>query len=190
MATMTAATGLPWGRPLVRDDLDRMPDDGHRYELLDGSLLVSPAPRLRHQRAVFRLARLLDDACPSDLEIVVAPFDVVLGADTVLLPDLLVARHSDLTERALSGTPLLAVEVLSPSTRRIDLTVKRDRFRAAGTPSYWVVDPDEPSLTAWELAADGAYVEVTRVTGGETARLTRPFDVRVTPSALVDDRES
>jgi hypothetical protein len=47
MATMTAATGLPWGRPLVRDDLDRMPDDGHRYELLDGSLLVSPAPPRR-----------------------------------------------------------------------------------------------------------------------------------------------
>ena len=54
MATMTAATGLSWGRPLVRDDLDRMPDDGHRYELLDGSLLVSPAPRVRHQRAVTR----------------------------------------------------------------------------------------------------------------------------------------
>jgi Uma2 family endonuclease len=66
MATMTADTGRPWGRPLVRDDLDRMPDDGHRYQLLDGSLLVSPAPRLRHQRAVFRLARLLGDARPSD----------------------------------------------------------------------------------------------------------------------------
>jgi len=190
MATMTAATGLPWGRPLVRDDLDRMPDDGHRYELLDGSLLVSPAPRMRHQRAVTRLWRLLDDACPADLEVFVAPFDVVLAADTVLLPDVLVARRPDLTERDLSGAPVLAVEVLSPSSRLIDLTVKRDRFRAAGTPSYWVVDPDEPSLTAWELAADGAYAEVARVTGGETARLTRPYDVLVIPSALVGDRGS
>ena len=188
MATMTAATGLPWGRPLVRDDLDRMPDDGHRYELLDGSLLVSPAPRLSHQRAAFRLARLLDDACPSDLEVVVAPFDVVLGADTVLLPDLLVARRSDFTERELSGAPVLAVEVLSPSTRRIDITVKRDRFRAAGTPSYWVVDPGEPSLTAWELAPDGGYEEVARVTGGDGARLSRPYAVDVVPSDLVDDR--
>jgi Uma2 family endonuclease len=108
-----------------------------------------------------------------------------MTAATVLLPDVLAARRSDLTERDLSGAPVLAVGVLSPSTRRIDVTVKRDRFRAAGTPSYWVVDADEPSLTAWELAADGAYAEVARVTRGETAPLTRPYDVRVSPSALV-----
>ena len=95
-----------------------------------------------------------------------APVDVVVGPSTVLEPDVLVARRSDLTERNLPAAPVLAVEVLSPSTRRIDLGTKRLAFEAAGVPSYWVVDPDEPLLTAFELE-HGSYHEVARVTGDE-----------------------
>jgi len=58
-----------------------MPDDGHRYELLDGVLVASPSPARRHQRAVLRLARLLDDSLPADLEVLIAPFDVALAVD-------------------------------------------------------------------------------------------------------------
>jgi Uma2 family endonuclease len=177
-------TALPWSQPFTRADLDQMPDDGHRYELLDGILLVSPAPKPLHQRAVLRLAIRLNAACPEGLEVFTAPLDVVLAEDTVLEPDVLVARQSDLTERDLPAVPLLAVEVLSPSTRRIDLLLKHSRLEAAGSPAYWVIDPDEPSLTAWQLV-DGRYEQKATVTGDEPYEATMPFAVTITPSDLV-----
>lgn len=99
-------------------------------------------------------------------------------------PDLLVARRTDLTDRDLPAAPRLAVEVLSPSTRRLDLTLKLARFEAAGCPSYWVVDPLRPSLQAWELR-DGTYAEVASVHGNETFEATQPFGLTVTPDRLV-----
>lgn len=98
MAT-EVSTGLPRGRALTREDLAEMPDDGHRYELLDGVLIVSPAPSTRHQRALRNLFRVIDAACPESLEVLFAPLDVVLADDTVMQPDLVVARVEDLTER-------------------------------------------------------------------------------------------
>ena len=160
---MGTVTTHPRSRPLTRRDLDAMPDDGHRSELIDGCLVVTPAPTPRHQIVVSGLLRLLSTACPADLRVLVAPLDVVLADDTVVQPDVLVARRDDFTERDLPVAPLLAVEVLSPSTRRVDVTLKRARYEAAGCPSYWVLDPDHPSLTAWNLQ-DG-YVEVAHVEG-------------------------
>jgi Uma2 family endonuclease len=175
---------LPRSRPLTRADLDAMPDDGHRYELVDGVLVVSPAPSPRHQVVLLELYAILRERCPDDLLVLVAPLDVALGESTVLQPDLLVARRSDLTERDLPTAPVLAVEVLSPSTRRFDLMLKRSRFEAAGCPAYWVVDPDEPALRAWELQ-DEAYVEVGHVTGAESFRTERPFPAKISPASLV-----
>jgi len=184
---MDAVTTLPRSRPLTRADLDAIPDDGHRYELIDGVLVVSPAPSWLHQRVVTRLWRLLDSACPVDLEVLVAPFDVAIADNTVLRPDVLVARQRELTQRDLPAAPVLAVEVLSPSTRRVDLTLKRSRYEAAGCPSYWVVDPLEPALTAWDLE-EGAYVEVAHVWRENTWRAERPYLVDVCPHDLVVDR--
>jgi Uma2 family endonuclease len=182
---MAVVTTLPFGQPLTRADLEAMPDDGHRYELLDGSLVVTPAPSRSHQVALLKLAMLLASECPSHLQVLVAPFDVTLAPDTVLQPDLVVADRSELTEHDLPAAPALAVEILSPSTRRIDLTLKRSRLEAAGCPAYWVVDPVEPSLTVWELV-EGRYVDRAHVVGTETAVLARPFPVEVTPSELRD----
>lgn len=139
------------GDVFTEDDLPGMPDDGNRYEIVDGSLIVTPSPIRRHQRAVVALTRRLAQACPPDLEVLVAPFDVRISATTVLQPDVLVTSRDDGDQRQLPGPPLLAVEVLSPSTRLIDLGLKRARYEAAGCPSYWVVDPVAPSLTAWQL---------------------------------------
>jgi len=187
MGVMTGtATWLPRGRPLSYADLEHAPEDGHRYELLDGVLIVSPAPGRLHQRAVLRLAVALSAGCPANLEVLVAPFDVVLAADTALEPDVLVARRSDLTDRNLPAAPLLAVEVLSPSTRRIDLLVKRSRYEAAGVPSYWVVDPVAPGITVLELQ-DGRYETAGEIRGRETYEAARPFLVQLTPTALVED---
>ncbi|MEO6205365.1 MAG: Uma2 family endonuclease [Mycobacteriales bacterium] len=186
MAAMTTMLGLPYGRPLTRADLQDLPeDDGHRYELIDGVLLVSPAPRQRHQVAVGNLHLLLRAACPPDLQVLFAPFAVALAQDTELQPDLLVAPRAQFTERELPGAPLLAVEVLSPSTRRVDLLLKRDRLQQAGCPSYWLVDPDEPSVTVLELS-DGVYVERLHVAGADTAEVTEPFTVVIHPAALLE----
>lgn len=180
MVTMTA---LPRSRPLTRADLEAMPDDGHRYELIDGVLIVTPAPSLDHQRVLGRLHLHLSAAVPDGLEVIFAPFAVALAHDTELQPDLIVARSSDFTPRELPGPPLLAVEVLSPSTRRIDLTLKRDRLEAAGCGAYWCIDPIALSLTAWELE-DGAYTQVAQVAGTETFETTRPFPITIRPADL------
>jgi Uma2 family endonuclease len=181
---MSAVTTLPWGRPLIAEDLDLMPDDGHRYELIDGTLLVSPAPVVRHQRAVSRLLRLLFAAQPDEFEVFTAPLDVRLADDTQVQPDVLVVDSSDPGRKRIAVAPLLAIEVLSSSTRLIDLNLKRARYERAGVASYWVVDPDEPRLIAWELR-DGAYVEVADVRGDASWTSERPFVVTISPASLV-----
>jgi Uma2 family endonuclease len=181
---MSVVTALPYGRPLEHNDLARTPDDGRRYELLDGMLLVSPAPRTLHQLAVARLLVQLSQAAPDGMLVLTAPYDVVLAADTVLQPDLLAAPTGSFTDVDLQGPPSLAVEVLSPSTGRVDLLLKPDRLAVAGCPSYWVVDPDVPAVTVLELQ-DGTYVEVGRATGDDVLEVWRPFPVHIRPGSLV-----
>ena len=102
---------LPWGARLTEDDLAHMPDDGHRYELIDGVLLVTPAPNVAHQRCVVSIVALLHAARPEEHAVLVGPFDVRLSQFTVVQPDVLVARKSDLTDARLEGAPVLAVEI-------------------------------------------------------------------------------
>jgi Uma2 family endonuclease len=179
------ALQLPWGVALTYDDLQNLPEDGHRYELLDGALLVTPSPNHAHQRCVLSLAVVLRDAAPPDLEVIIAPFDWLIGPRTSFEPDILVARRADIGERNLPLPPVLAVEVVSPSTRRIDLVLKRDAYAAAGMPSYWIVDPDVPGLTALRLEG-GAYVEEASVSGDEALIASSPFPVTVVPARLLD----
>ncbi|MFT4234662.1 MAG: Uma2 family endonuclease [Microbacterium sp.] len=185
MTLMTIdAVGLPRGRALTVDDLDTLPDDGHRYELIDGVLIVSPAPSRRHQQAIGNLYVAVRAALPGDLAVLFAPFDVALVDDTLIQPDLIVAADSDYTDKNLPTAPLLAVEVLSPYTRGIDLLLKKDRLERAGCAHYWVVDVTEPSVTAWALQED-AYRQVAQVTGDETFTVTDPFNVSFTPASLI-----
>lgn len=172
------------GAPFTRADLESMPDDGRRYELIDGCLLVTPVPLVPHQFGVGALYRLLHAAAPADVLVLLGPFDVVLAEDTVFEPDLVAARRSDYTHKNLPVAPLLAVEVQSPSTRSFDLHVKRERHERAGTAAYWVVDPMAARLIAWDLR-DGAFVQVADVSGDEAFEAEMPFPVRVVPSALV-----
>jgi Uma2 family endonuclease len=78
----------------------------------------------------------------------------------------------------------LAVEILSPSTRRKDMVLKRSKYEDAGVASYWIVDPAVPSFVAYDLVA-GTYVEAARASGSDTADVTLPFAVSVVPSTLV-----
>lgn len=181
---MVVMTTLPASGDWTVDDLDALPDDGLRYELVDGVLLVSPAPRVLHQCAQARMLVALAGAAPAGVEVLAAPVDVMLSRTRSLQPDLVVYGRDQLRQAKATGLPLLCVEVLSPSTRATDLTLKRHVLEQAGVRSYWLVDPDVPSLTVLELV-DGAYRETAAVTGDEAYDAVRPFAVRVVPSTLV-----
>lgn len=122
---------------------------------------------------------------PADLRVIAAPTDVVLADDSVVQPDLLVVDRDEFADESTAFAPMLAVEILSPSTRRIDLALKRSRYEAAAIPAYWVVDPDAPEIIAWELR-DDEYVEVGRAAGPTTLTLTRPFPIEIVPDRLLD----
>lgn len=175
---------MAWGAPLTVDDIAGAPDDGHRYEVIDGTLVVTPAPSTAHQRAVGNLLVLLHAGLTAGLEVFTGPLDWVAGPSTVLQPDLLVCRTEDLTDANLQGPPVLIVEVLSPSTRAIDLGAKRLAFAAAGVDAYWAVDPMVPAVTVFEH--DGhELIEVATVSGDDAYAATRPYAVRVVPADLV-----
>ncbi|WP_329056818.1 Uma2 family endonuclease [Amycolatopsis sp. NBC_01488] len=171
--------------PLTVHDLEGMPDDGRRRELIDGVLIASPAPGRRHQKIVVKLWRVLEDACPSEYDVLVAPFAVHPGDDTELQPDVLVGRDEDFTEKDLPAPPVLAVEVLSPSTAIYDLNLKKPVYERLGTPSYWVIDPGEPALTVFELDEEGHYQQVAKAAGDEVLEVERPFPVRIVPKELL-----
>ncbi len=185
IAMTNEVSGLPRGRSLTRADLDLMPDDGHRYELIDGVLVVSPAPRIKHQDVVGNLHLALRAAVTPDLKVLMAPVDVALSDDTVMQPDLLVARREDFTERDLPTAPVLAIEVLSPSTRAFDLLLKKDRLERAGCAHYWVIDPDVPAIRTWRLEGD-AYVDSGSASGDDLFRTEAPFPMSFTAVSLVE----
>ncbi|MCL2612374.1 MAG: Uma2 family endonuclease [Nocardioidaceae bacterium] len=171
-------------RPLRVGDLEGVPDDGHRYELVDGTLVVAPSPELSHQAIQSNLLRLLLDRCPPELFVLASPTDVVLADDTVVQPDALVVRRSDLAARRLTAVPLLVVEILSPSTRLVDLGLKLARYESAGVADYWVIDPEgEMTLSAWRLV-DGRYGTAVRVSGDREWVTSAPYDLRISPGRL------
>jgi len=182
--TLTDAWPKP-GEPFTVSDLDRMPDDGHRYELLDGTLIVSPAPGPPHQRVAVMLCHTLELACPEDL-IVFPNVGVRIGPRSALEPDAVVARAADVDGARLCRPPLLVAEILSPDSALRDLNLKQAAYERFGIPSYWVVDPDldQPSLLAFELM-NGEYREAAQVAGDVPFRAVRPFPAEIVPSRLV-----
>lgn len=171
--------------PFTVHDLERMPADGRRYELIDGTLIVSPAPGTRHQKIVIRLGALLEANCPEGMETLTAPYSVRPSDTTELQPDVLVGRAEDFTEKLLPTAPVLAVEVLSPSTALHDLNTKKAVYERIGVPSYWLIDPDQPSMRVFELDSEGHYQLVAKVTGREAFQAQRPFPVRIVPTELL-----
>ena len=141
-------------------DIWDTPEDGKRYEVIDGELYVSPPPVVAHQWGLTRLLLLLGQYVDShDCGMVfVAPIGVVLGIENGLQPDLVYVsrqRQHIITEKAIEGAPDLVVEVLSPSTRARDKGIKRRVYQQAGIPHYWVLDPKTRTLEALKLGTRG-----------------------------------
>jgi Uma2 family endonuclease len=186
MSVVSIAEAWPSpGQPFTVAELDRMPDDGHRYELLDGVLVVSPRPGNPHQEVAAELLGLLRAACPAGMRALPEPA-VQVSRTIEFAPDLVVIRQEQVTAAKCTEPPLLVVEVRSPSTALIDLNLKKAAYERFGVPSYWVVIPDQgkPELIAFELR-DGRYEEAARVSGDEPFAVRRPFDAEVVPARLV-----
>jgi Uma2 family endonuclease len=187
MSVMTAPQFvLPADRPLRVADLDLTPDDGQRYELDDGVLVVSPAPMTIHQRVLHRLEFLLETACPPEFELLPGP-GVVMSEIQYRIPDLVVVRADTIGvgDKNVTKPPELVVEIASPSTAHYDRGRKKVVYAEFRIPAYWIVvpDPDHPSLTAYTLTQDG-YTEVGRAVGGQQFATATPFPVEIVPAAL------
>ncbi|HLX48943.1 MAG TPA: Uma2 family endonuclease [Streptosporangiaceae bacterium] len=186
MSTVTVGEAWPAsGHPFTVEELGRMPDDGRRYELLEGTLVVSPRPGMPHQVVATRLVLVLGNACPPGLHVVAEPA-VQLAKDTEFVPDIAVVGTDQINEAKCISPPVLAVEVRSPSAALIDLNRKKAAYERFGVASYWIVvpDPDSPALIAFDLHEDH-YAETAHITGDGTYRATRPFPVEITPANLV-----
>jgi Uma2 family endonuclease len=164
--------------------LDQLPEDNLRYELLDGTLLVSPAPVVRHQAAVGEMHLLLRAACPADHYVLFAPTDWRPDGRTSLEPDLLVVRRDRIGEMNIVQAPALVVEVLSPSSARIDRTLKFSRYAEGGIGQYWIIDPRVPSVEVYDLV-DGEYQLAAGGQGDETITVSAPLALSVVPADLV-----
>ncbi|HWG74742.1 MAG TPA: Uma2 family endonuclease [Acidimicrobiales bacterium] len=172
-------------RALDLEDLYATPDDGNRYEILDGALVMSPPPGSGHQIVAAELAALLrEGARARGLLALFAPLAWRIGPGQVPEPDLMVVSPEAIGPRAIERPPLLVVEILSPSGRGRDLSEKRRIYAEGRAEWYWIVDPDEPSLTVLRLAGD-VYDEEARVIGSEAYQTEQPFPVRVVPAELV-----
>jgi Uma2 family endonuclease len=156
-------------RKLEYSDLQVTPDDGRRYELVRGELLVTPSPTALHQRVSKRLYGVLLNYFEGRTigEVFYAPLDVILTNQDVFVPDLLVVADPDtVSRRGIERPPLLVVEILSPSTRRQDRGVKAQRYAELGVLHYWIVDPEARRVECYRLA-DGVF-EIRIDAQGET----------------------
>ena len=186
MGAMTSLAAIPTGRPFTVDDLETMPDDGNRYEVIDGMLIVTPAPGWHHQEMGGALYVHLRAACPRELRVMIAPFALRTAQDSEVQPDVLVTRYVDLTPKNLPVAPLLLVETLSPSTQLHDRNTKKAHYERMGVPSYWLLDPTAPGALAVFELRDGAYLQLAHVVGDEAHTAERPFPVTVVPARLLD----
>ncbi len=151
------------------EDVWALPDDPrHRYETVDGELLVSPMPRFAHQRAVSRLGLMLGGYVQREGvgEMMFSPYDVVLDPYTLMQPDVLVIAPVGLDVvrgAAAPPPPYLAVEVLSPSTARADRLRKRPRYQRAAI-ECWLVDLDSQLIERWTPDVDRPEICAERLT--------------------------
>ena len=163
-------------------ELANMPEDGRRYEIHGGELVVVPSPLPRHQLAVLAIVRILDDYAATRGGIVLAaPLDIVFGEFDVLQPDVLFfrAERCHLVQPAVvtRHAPDIVVEVLSPSTVAMDRGRKMRTFARYGVPEYWIVDPIDREIEVHRLEG-GVYRQAQAAARDDTVRSVLLPDLR------------
>ena len=160
-------------------DLLKLPDDGRRHELIEGVHLVTPAPDRRHQKISVRLLFAIESylrAHPIG-EVYTAPLDVILSDEDVVEPDLLFVSNerSAVLGKSVHGAPDLAIEILSPSTRRTDEITKRRLYDRVDVREYWIVDPEIEVVKVYRRAGDGTFPRVAEHSREAGDALTTPL---------------
>lgn len=179
-------------RLMTLDEFIALPEDNSaRYELQEGILVVSPRSARPNQLAVVRLSHQLDAQMPAEWESIV-DFEVVVRAEEpaiLRVPDLLVTRVDGPSARVGAAEVLLAVEVISPGSRNVDLHLKPVEYADAGIPHYWLIDldPPAPTITVFGMGGPGDGYAESRSATGELV-VTEPFDLRIDITALVGPR--
>jgi Uma2 family endonuclease len=164
---------------MTYDDLLRVPDDGLRHELIDGEHFVTPAPSVKHQIIAANLHLLIAPHVRANRSGIAlfAPFDVVFSKYDVVDPDLVYfstrRMREVVTEKNAQGGPDLAVEVLSPGTRRRDETLKRRLYERMQVPEYWIVDPDSEVVKVFRL--DGQQYRLQELSLSNEDAVTTPL---------------
>jgi len=187
---MTAALRSPPGPyGYTTADLHALPDDGRRYELIDGSLIVSPSATIDHNTIARWIAHVLEESVPSDEFAIGTDQSTTIDEHNEPRPDVIVApaEYAQRTPFPIEGA-LLVVEVVSPTSALRDTETKRALYARAGVPSYWIVVPelDAPTIALAELTLDdagGSYRYATHYTSDAFAT-ERPWPVRVDLPAL------
>ncbi len=168
------------------DDYVALPDDGKRYELHEGELVVTPSPGTRHQEVFVTLTILLGAHVwrSGRGKLLAAPYDCIVSDITVVQPDLLYlddTRVGLVSARGLEGAPTLAIEILSPSTAQIDRRRKMALYAAHDVTWYWIVDPSVRTIEVYRLS-DRVYNLDVRLDGDEPRALSPFLDLVLTPS--------
>lgn len=150
------------------DMVRSLPEDGNRYEVVYGELLVTPAPRLWHQELCVRLVTALRPYLvrePVGL-VLASPADISWGRDILVQPDVFVVpvEAARLLDWSRIRHLLLAVEILSPSSTRADRFTKRRLYQERAVPTYWMVDPDAQLVEIWHPDDEVPLVERDRLT--------------------------
>jgi len=168
---------MPVDTRLTYEDYCLLPDDGKRYEIIDGELYVTPSPVSAHQRVVTNLTYYLVEFTKrlGQGQVFVAPFDVVFSHYDVVEPDLIyisTERASVLTEKNVQGAPDLVVEVLSESTEGRDRTTKLKLYARYGVREYWMIDPATRTAEIYRTVPQGLELASTF---GAARELTSPL---------------
>jgi Uma2 family endonuclease len=175
------SVAIDWDMPApgewTTDDLDALPDDGRRYELIDGVPIVSPSPTTGHQRIAMLLGAALDSLCPSDLA-ATQSVDVRLSRRRSLSPDVLIVT-TEATQRNVShylpSEVVLAVEIVSPGSLAMDRIMKPALYAEAGIPHFWRVETDRGvRVTTYRLDA-GADVYTSTGEFDDVIGVSLPF---------------
>jgi Uma2 family endonuclease len=177
---------------LTYQDYLQLPDDGQRYEIIDGELYVSPAPSIKHQTVSINLSTVLNVHVRAGKlgKVLTAPTDLKFAAPSIVQPDILYVRQASrgiITAQNIQGAPDLVVEIISPSSTRMDQEIKRDLYAKYGVRYYWLAHPLEEWLRAYELGTNGQY-ELVAEGHGDMAFAAPPFtDLMIQLADLWED---
>jgi len=147
-------------RKYSAQDFERLPEGPPYYQLIEGALIMSPAPSYSHQRTVgkvfLKLSRLLEEKGQG--EVLISSIDVYLDEKNVFQPDIVVLLKegkAKVEEKGIFGPPDVVVEILSPSTAYYDLIVKKEVYERAGVKEYWILDPNRKTFEIYKNTEEG-----------------------------------